>query len=126
MADLVLHLKREYFDQVASGAKVEEYRLVNPYWSKRLEGRRYKFVVLLCGYPPRGDYKRRIVRSWKGYVRKTITHKEFGDSPVEVYAISLAHLTTNAADLCLICGKNPPVTGKSTCAECVDWFRTSR
>lgn len=89
MSDLVLHLKREYFDQIASGEKAEEYRLITPYWSKRLEGRRYDFIVLLCGYPPRDDNKRRVVRSWKGCERKTITHKHFGKSPVEVFAIKL-------------------------------------
>ncbi|RPJ29473.1 MAG: ASCH domain-containing protein [Chloroflexi bacterium] len=87
MTDLVLHLKREYFDQIVSGEKTEEYRLANPYWTKRLEDRHYDFVVLLCGYPAREDRRRRIVRSWKGYTRKTITHPHFGNSPVEVFAI---------------------------------------
>jgi hypothetical protein len=88
--DLVLHLKREYFDQIKKGEKTEEYRLVTDYWTKRIEGRGYKFVVLLCGYPPREDGSRRIVRTWKGYTRKTITHPHFGDKPVDVFAIQLA------------------------------------
>lgn len=96
MSDLVLHLKKEYFDQIASGAKVEEYRLVTPYWSKRLEGRTYDNVVLLCGYPSRDDESRRIVRSWHGCTRKTITHKHFGNSSVEVFAISLAPNTASS------------------------------
>jgi hypothetical protein len=87
--DLVLHLKREYFDQIKSGEKTEEYRLVTDYWTKRLEGRQYKFVVLLCGYPPREDQSRRIVRSWKGCTRKTITHPHFGGDPVDVFAVRL-------------------------------------
>jgi hypothetical protein len=109
MTNLVLHLKKEYFDQVASGAKVEEYRLVTPYWSKRLEGRQYDNVVLLCGYPARGDTSRQIVRPWRGYVRKTITHQHFGNSPVEVFAISLAHLTQDAPDLAKAPQKDGPV-----------------
>ena len=87
--NLILHLKEEYFDQIASGQKVEEYRLVTPYWSKRLEGRQYEQIGLLCGYPARGDVSRQIVRSWAGYVRKTITHPHFGNQPVQVFAINL-------------------------------------
>ena len=34
-------------------------------------------------------------------------------------------LTQRAPDLCVACRKNPPVQGRSTCSECVDWFRTS-
>lgn len=87
--NLTLHLKKEYFDQIASGEKVEEYRLVTPYWVRRLVGREYNNVVLLCGYPTRGDTSRQIVVPWRGYTRKTITHKHFGNMPVEVFAISV-------------------------------------
>ena len=90
MSDLVLHLKKEYFDQVVSGEKVEEYRLTTAYWCQRLEGRTYDNVILLCGYPSADDESRRIVRPWHGCVRKAITHKHFGNSSVEVFAISLA------------------------------------
>lgn len=89
--NLVLHLKKEYFDQIASGEKVEEFRLVTSYWSKRLEGRSYDNVVLLCGYPARDDPRDvKIVRPWQGYTRKIITHPHFGAHPVEVFAINVA------------------------------------
>lgn len=122
MADLVLHLKREYFDQIKRGEKIEEYRLVTDYWKKRLEGRRYQFVVLLCGYPSRKDESRRIIYSWKGYTKKTITHQQFGDKPVEVFAIAISEdvgrprgeylkrcgwcLATNyeSSTICTVCG----------------------
>lgn len=34
----VLHLvlKRKWYDMIASGEKIEEYRDIKPYWSKRL------------------------------------------------------------------------------------------
>ncbi|CAK0760076.1 ASCH domain-containing protein [Gammaproteobacteria bacterium] len=89
MADLVLHLKKEYFEQIAEGEKLEEYRLVTPYWIKRLEGRKYERVVLLRGYPKAGDESGRIVRRWRGYQRKTIRHPHFGKLPVEVFAIDV-------------------------------------
>lgn len=35
------------------------------------------------------DTEKRIAFPWHGYLRKTITHKHFGDYPVKVYAIRL-------------------------------------
>ena len=37
MKILHLTLKKEYFDLIASGEKIEEYREVKPYWIRRLE-----------------------------------------------------------------------------------------
>lgn len=51
---LTLRLNRVYFDQIACGEKCEEYRLASPYWRKRIEGRRYRTVVLTRGYPTGG------------------------------------------------------------------------
>lgn len=89
MTDLVLHLKRVYFEQIRAGTKTEEYRDVTDYWTKRIENRTYDRVVLLLGYPESGDESKRIVRPWRGYTRKTITHEHFGGTPVEVFAIRL-------------------------------------
>lgn len=86
---LTLHLKREYFDQIVAGEKTEEYRLITPYWIKRLDGRQYERVVLLKGYPSAHDLSKRVVRHWRGYTRKIITHPHFGPGPVEVFAIRL-------------------------------------
>ena len=89
MADLILNVKREYFEQIASGQKHEEYRLVTPYWQKRLEGRSYENVIICLGYPPRGDTNRRLLFPWQGVERKTIVHQHFGSEPVDVYAVRL-------------------------------------
>lgn len=89
--DLILPLKGEYFDQIKSGTKTEEYRLCTLYWIRRLEGRRYDRVVLTKGYPKRDDTERRIVLPWQGCSIKTITHPHFGSAPVEVYAINVRH-----------------------------------
>lgn len=56
MAKLTLALKGEYFDAIRAGTKLEEFRLVTPYWRKRLEGRHYDFIELTRGYPRRGDH----------------------------------------------------------------------
>jgi hypothetical protein len=87
---LILPLNAEYFDAIRAGSKPEEYRLVTPYWRKRLEGRTYARVVLTKGYPKAGDMTRREVRQWRGYAIKTITHKHFGPKPVEVFAIDVS------------------------------------
>lgn len=89
MADLILPLKREYFEQIRDGIKAEEYRLCSPYWVRRLEGRHYSSVILTLGYPRRDDTSRRIVRPWRIPTIKTIVHPHFGLEPVEVYAIEV-------------------------------------
>lgn len=92
---LQLALKAEYFDAIRDGAKTEEYRLANDYWSKRLHnmwGAKLSFdgIVLTKGYPKRDDAERRIELPWLGFVRKTITHPHFGPNPVEVFAIDVS------------------------------------
>lgn len=89
MADLILPLKAVYFDAIADGSKAEEYRLCTPYWCKRLEGRTFDRIVLTKGYPPAREAARRLVRPWRGYEVKTITHEFFGSKPVEVFAIKV-------------------------------------
>lgn len=87
MPDLILPLKREYFDAIRSGEKVEEYRLVNDYWEKRLRWRIYDQIILTLGYPKAEDHTRRIIKPWRGYVERTIQHPHFGPDPVRVFAI---------------------------------------
>jgi len=87
--NLTLHLKKEYFDQIASGEKVEEYRLVTSYWQKRLIRRSYENIVLLCGYPKRDDESRQIIRPWRGFTTKLIKHPHFGNEQVQVFAINV-------------------------------------
>jgi hypothetical protein len=90
MADLILPLKAEYFHQIKDGTKPYEFRLRTPYWTKRLEGRRYDRIVLTLGYPARDDFDRRLCMPWRGYELMTITHPHFGPDPVDVYAIDVS------------------------------------
>lgn len=89
MATLTLALKGEYFDAIRAGTKSEEFRLLTPYWRKRLEGRTYDHIELTRGYPARGDIARRLSLPWRGYRVTTITHPHFGPDPVEVFAINV-------------------------------------
>lgn len=87
--DLILPLKREFFDAIKAGTKPEEFRLQNDYWKKRLEGKEFNRIVLTLGYPKREDHARRIVLPWLGYRKCQITHQLFGADPVDVYAINV-------------------------------------
>ncbi|MEI4262765.1 ASCH domain-containing protein [Roseovarius sp. D0-M9] len=86
---LHLPVKAEYFYQIQSGAKTEEFRLVTPYWTKRIEGKDFDQIEIILGYPAKADTERRMKRPWRGYRRTTITHPEFGPELVEVYAIRI-------------------------------------
>ncbi len=50
MKILSLNVYRKYFDQIYNKTKTTEYRDVTPYWSKRLEGRKYDAVKFRNGY----------------------------------------------------------------------------
>jgi hypothetical protein len=89
--DLILPLKREYFEEIKNGTKHLEYRLCTPYWIKRIEGRDYENVILTLGYPKKDDSSRRIIKPWRGPVpRENITHPHFGDKPVQVFVIDVS------------------------------------
>lgn len=89
MANLQLAVNGEYFDQIKSGEKAEEYRLVNPYWCRRIHGKDYDRLIITRGYPKRDDASRRIDIPYDGYEIKVITHPHFGPEPVKVFAIKV-------------------------------------
>lgn len=87
MKNLQLAVNGEYFDQMKSGEKKLEYRLMNDYWRKRLVNREYDRLIITKGYPKRDDTDRRIDVPYRGYQEQVITHKHFGNEPVKVFAI---------------------------------------
>lgn len=60
---LFLTLRREPFLQILGGVKAEEYRDFTPYWTKRLENKRFDYIVFRNGY--RSDSPRLFVK-WEG------------------------------------------------------------
>jgi hypothetical protein len=141
MADLHLALKGIYFDQIRAGTKAEEYRLVTPYWRKRLVGRDYDLLVLTLGYPRSDDDSRRLVLPYRGYSMQTITHEHFGPGPVDVFAINVQALPGEqwepsngtvgysfVADVCGDCQRDAdedcPILARSFRGEAVEWRRT--
>lgn len=89
MKNITIPLNGVYFDQIKAGTKLEEYRLVNSYWIKRLLGRNYDRIILTRGYPRKDDEDRRINLKYRGFEVKTITHPHFGPEPVQVFAIKI-------------------------------------
>lgn len=85
--DLQLSLKGEYFNSIKEGEKLEEYRLYNNYWQKRLLGKQFIKLIFTLGYPRRLDSSKRIEMLYAGFVVKVITHPHFGKEPVKVFAI---------------------------------------
>ena len=47
---LHLNLYRKYFDAIANGIKVFEYRQKTDYWKKRIEGKEYDIIKFRNGY----------------------------------------------------------------------------
>ncbi len=90
--DLIIPVKGIYFDQIAAGTKSHEFRLQTPFWTKRLEGRTYRHVVMTRGYPKGGgvEGETRLTRVWRGYDLRTIQHEHFGVDPVAVFAIDVS------------------------------------
>ena len=90
---LHLHVKTEYFAKIRDGSKVEEYRLHNAYWVKRLvelpSGAKRVFagIVIYNAYKPGPE--NRMEFPWRGWSLKGITHPHFGPDEVTVFAIKL-------------------------------------
>lgn len=88
MKVLRLAVRKEYFEQIKAGIKKEEYRLIKPYWIKRL-AKEYDQVWITLGYPKKIEKEKVLKFKYAGFCSKKINHKEFGISDVEVYAIKL-------------------------------------
>ncbi len=80
---LHLHVRKEYWEQVKNNQKNKEYRIIKPYWIKMLK-KDYDLIYYYLGYT-----SKKLIFEYNGFVRTTIKHKEFGDKPVNVFAIDL-------------------------------------
>lgn len=88
--NLFLHVKEKYFNQIKSGEKKEEYRLVKPYWIERLN-RNYDGIYVFRGYPKKDSWSpENFMRfPWMGIATRMIKHEEFGDHLIQVFVIPL-------------------------------------
>jgi hypothetical protein len=88
---LILHVKKKYFDQIKSGEKIEEYRIKKPYWTARLENKRFDGVGIYHGYPTWHETcpDNYIEFNYCNIETRLINHPEFGSEDVMVYIIKL-------------------------------------
>lgn len=86
---LTLRLKTKHFNAIRAGTKKFEFRLVKPYWYKRIASVLFDGIILTLGYPSNSNPDRTISRPWRGYTIKTITNPEFGPNPVKVFSIQV-------------------------------------
>lgn len=86
---LHLHLRFEYFDQIKAGTKTEEFRACTPFNDRLMARRPFAEIRLYRGYPKTGDMENTLVRPWKGFQIRTITHPHFNNQPTRVYAITV-------------------------------------
>jgi hypothetical protein len=94
MSDLVLHVKKEFFDLIKSGEKKEEYRLCTPYWLNRFSDDKPPFsrVLIACGYPSKSDVSRWLSFPFTGMEEREGIIPFFGDKPVWYFAIRLEQM----------------------------------
>lgn len=90
MANLTLHLRGHWFDEIKAGHKLLEFRRATAYWEARLGTTSYDTITLCRGYPSKSDQERRLIRAWRGCFRTVINHPEFGPGPVRVFAIDVS------------------------------------
>lgn len=91
MSDLILHVRSKWFDLIKDGFKKEEYRLVKPYWIKRISQKEFDGIRIFRGYPRTKIWNvdNMMQFPWSGYEIKMIKFPEFGDHLVQVFAIRL-------------------------------------
>lgn len=85
--DLILNLKKEYFEEIKNGIKKEEYRLCTPYWEKRILNKKFDNLIIKLGYPSREEKEKILVFPWAGYTIKEIKHKEWDFKNKKVFGI---------------------------------------
>ena len=71
---LLLRLKRCWFDAIAGGYKVDEYRKATEYWRKRIEGKSYNSILFKNGY---GQERPGMRVNYTGWSRQTVDGQEY-------------------------------------------------
>lgn len=89
MKILHLTLKKKWFDLIASGEKKEEYRVVKPYWTKRLFHRDYDAIQFRNGYRP--DSPTMLVE-YLGYTTGWGGNESWGAEGAEYYRLKLGRI----------------------------------
>jgi hypothetical protein len=89
MSQLVLTLKKKWFDMYLAGIKKEEYREMKPFWHKRLLNKSYTSVKFINGY---GNHRPWIVFEFRDLL-SGLGIIEWGAPPAEqVYIIRVGEI----------------------------------
>lgn len=88
MADLILHVRKKYFDRISTGEKIWEYRKETAYWAARLL-KNYDAVQIHRGYPKSSDTAKILCFKWYAPHTETITHEFFNYVPTRVFVVDL-------------------------------------
>lgn len=92
---LILNLCKIYYDEIKNGLKKEELREAKPYWVKRLENKKYDYIIIRCGYPKKNDKSKEMYFKYNGYTKKRTRHEHFGYKDLLVYSIDLSERIEN-------------------------------
>ena len=90
MAKLFIIIKGEYFNQILSETKKEEYRIVKPFWAKKIIDKKYSHIIFQKGYNKNTP---RIEAEYLGYEIRKINHKHFGELfEMECFVLKLGNI----------------------------------
>jgi len=76
MKDLILNVKKQWFDLVKSGKKDKEYREIKPYWTSRLVNKTYNRIIYVHAWPHTFTEMNSIIFPYNGYIITTIDPNE--------------------------------------------------
>ena len=85
MKILHLNLYRKYFDAIANGTKLFEYRQTTDYWKKRIEDKEYDMIKFRNGYAKNAPT---MLVEYKGYSK--VIRTGYGNG--EEYEIKLGKI----------------------------------
>lgn len=79
-------IKRQYFDEILSGKKKEEFRMVNPHWVDKIIGKEYTHIIFQNGYNRNAP---RLEAEYMSYDIRNIRNDFFGNDEVTVFVLKL-------------------------------------
>ena len=85
--DLILNVKKKYFDEIKVKTKHYEYREIKPYWTKRLNNKRITGIQIRLGYPKNTDTSKIQWFPWRGKFETSVVL--MGEGRKDVYAMEL-------------------------------------
>lgn len=89
MKDLFLTIHRKYFEEILFGLKREEYRIVKPFFEKKIVGKHYDTITFQNGYSKKSP---RLTAQYLGFNIVEMQHEFFGSEKVKVFEIKIGKI----------------------------------